>query len=181
MWVGRQGARLTAYELVYEQMPATLVTDSMAAALMATRRVSAVVVGADRVTANGDTANKIGTYQLAIVARHHGVPFFVAAPTTSIDVALASGAAIPIEERKPTELTQVAGAALDAATGNVAAPLALQTVHVSAPGIAVWNPGFDVTPASLITAIITERGVIERAPDATAFDVAGFLRTAAAL
>ena len=158
-------------------MPATLVTDSMAAALMAQRRVTAVVVGADRVAANGDTANKIGTYQLAIVARYHNVPFYVAAPCTSIDTSLLSGAAIPIEERKPAELAQVAGAEIDAATGQIAAPLVLRTVHVSAPGIGVWNPGFDVTPAALITGIITERGVITKArADAPAFDIVGFLK-----
>jgi methylthioribose-1-phosphate isomerase len=171
-----QGARLTAYELVHERMPATLVTDSMVAALMAQRRVSAVVVGADRVAANGDTANKIGTYQLAIVAQHHRVPFYVAAPCTSIDVSLPSGAAIPIEERKPHELSQVAGADVDPASGQVRTPLAWRTVHVSAPGIAVWNPGFDVTPAALITALVTERGVLRKAPGASTFDVAGFLR-----
>ena len=104
-----QGARLTAYELVHEEIPATLITDSMAAALMRTFKLAAVVVGADRVTRNGDTANKIGTYQLAIVARHHGVPFYVAAPSTSIDLEMASGSEIPIEERPHNELTSVQG------------------------------------------------------------------------
>jgi S-methyl-5-thioribose-1-phosphate isomerase len=137
-----QGARLTAYELVYEKIPSTLITDSMGAALMQRKGLSAVVVGADRVANDGSTANKIGTYALAIAARHHGVPFFVAAPTTTLDCGLASGAAIHIEERPADELTHWAGA------------------RVAADGIGVWNPSFDVTPPELITAIVTERGLI---------------------
>lgn len=137
-----QGARLTAFELVYEQIPATLITDSMAAAAMAHRGVSAVVVGADRVVANGDTANKIGTYQLAIVAKHHGVPFYVAAPSSSCDLHLETGKEIVIEERPSQELTDLNG------------------VRIAAQGIRVWNPAFDVTPHELITGgIITELGV----------------------
>lgn len=137
-----QGARLTAYELVFENIPSTLICDSMAAALMRQRGVSAVVVGADRVAANGDTANKIGTYQLAVVAKHHDVPFYVAAPTTSIDLSLANGDAIPIEERPAREMTHI------------------MNIPLAAPGINCWNPAFDVTPAYLITGgIITERGV----------------------
>lgn len=137
-----QGSRLTAYELLHDRIPATLICDSMAAALMATRRVDAVVVGADRVTANGDTANKIGTYQLAICARHHGVPFYVASPTTTVDPGKASGREIPIEERPAAEMTSVQG------------------VHLAPAGIECWNPAFDVTPADLITGgIITEKGV----------------------
>lgn len=137
-----QGARLTAYELVYERIPATLICDSMGAALMQRKGVSAVVVGADRVANDGSTANKIGTYALAIAAKHHGVPFFVAAPTTTLDASLPSGAAIHIEERPADELTHWAGA------------------PVAAKGVGVWNPSFDVTPPELITAIITERGVL---------------------
>ncbi|KAF3829377.1 methylthioribose-1-phosphate isomerase isoform X1 [Mirounga leonina] len=137
-----QGARLTAFELVYEQIPATLIADSMAAAAMAHRGVSAVVVGADRVVANGDTANKVGTYQLAIAAKHHGIPFYVAAPSSSCDLRLETGREIVIEERPGQELTDVKG------------------IRIAAPGIGVWNPAFDVTPHELITGgIITELGV----------------------
>ncbi|XP_055399148.1 methylthioribose-1-phosphate isomerase isoform X2 [Bubalus kerabau] len=137
-----QGARLTAFELVYEQIPATLIADSMAAAAMAHQGVSAVVVGADRVVANGDTANKVGTYQLAIAAKHHGIPFYVAAPSSSCDLRLETGREIVIEERPGQELTDING------------------VRIAAPGIGVWNPAFDVTPHDLITGgIITELGV----------------------
>jgi methylthioribose-1-phosphate isomerase len=137
-----QGARLTAYELVYEQIPATLICDSMVATLMSRRRVSAVVTGADRIAANGDTANKVGTYQIAIIARHHNVPFYVVAPSTSVDLNTASGDEIVIEERSALEMTSIAG------------------VPVAAKGIACWNPAFDVTPAELITGgIVTEFGV----------------------
>ncbi|XP_037946457.1 methylthioribose-1-phosphate isomerase isoform X2 [Teleopsis dalmanni] len=129
-----QGARLTAYELVHEKLPATLVLDSMVAALLRAKHIAAVVVGADRVAANGDTANKIGTYQIAVVAKHHDVPFYVAAPLTSIDLQIPSGDHIIIEERPDREMTHV--------------------------GINCWNPAFDVTPASLITGIITEIGVL---------------------
>ncbi|XP_003700639.2 methylthioribose-1-phosphate isomerase isoform X1 [Megachile rotundata] len=136
-----QGARLTAYELVYEKIPATLICDDMVAALMKSRNISAVVVGADRVAANGDTANKIGTYQIAIVAKYHNVPFYVAAPRTSIDFSIPSGDHIIIEERPERELTHI------------------NNQRVAAPGIQCWNPAFDVTPASLIRGIITEVGV----------------------
>lgn len=137
-----QGARLTAFELVYEKIPATLIADSMVAFLMATKKVDCVIVGADRVVANGDTANKIGTYQLAISAWQHKIPFIVAAPLTSIDTKLASGSDIHIEERPANELTHVDGR------------------RIAAEGIGVWNPSFDVTPASFISAIVTERGAI---------------------
>ncbi|SPP81132.1 methylthioribose-1-phosphate isomerase [Drosophila guanche] len=140
-----QGARLTAYELVHEKFPATLVLDSMVAALLRAKNVAAVVVGADRVAANGDTANKIGTYQIAVVARHHDVPFYVAAPLTSIDLHIPSGDHIIIEERPDREMTHVG------------------EHRIAAPGINCWNPAFDVTPASLITGIITERGVFKPA------------------
>lgn len=137
-----QGARLTAYEAVAEGFPATLITDSMAALAMREKSITAVVVGADRVVANGDTANKVGTYQLAIAAKHHGIPFYVAAPSTSCDLSLESGRDIVIEERPAEELTSING------------------VPVAAPGIDVWNPAFDVTPHQLITGgIITELGV----------------------
>lgn len=137
-----QGSRLTAYELVYEKINATLICDSMAAILMQQKNISAVVVGADRVVANGDTANKIGTYQLAIVAKYHNVPFYVACPLTTYDGTRRSGVEIVIEERPAKEMTTVKG------------------VQVAAEGINCWNPAFDVTPAELITGgIITEFGV----------------------
>ncbi|XP_069783309.1 methylthioribose-1-phosphate isomerase [Narcine bancroftii] len=137
-----QGARLTAYELTHEKIPATLIADSMVAMLMKEKHISAVMVGADRIAANGDTANKIGTYQLAIVAEYHGIPFYVAAPSSSCDLALESGEQIVVEERPASELTDING------------------VRVAAPGIRVWNPAFDITPHNLITAgIITEFGV----------------------
>lgn len=113
----------------------------MVAALMRQRRISAVVVGADRVAANGDTANKIGTYQIAVLARYHGVPFYVAAPHTSIDMSISGGDRIVIEERPDREMTHIG------------------EHRIAAPGIACWNPAFDVTPAELIAAIVTEKGV----------------------
>ncbi|XP_046738736.1 methylthioribose-1-phosphate isomerase isoform X1 [Diprion similis] len=136
-----QGARLTAYELVHEKMPATLICDDMVAALMKSRTISAVIVGADRVAANGDTANKIGTYQIAVVAKYHSVPFYVAAPFTSIDFTIPSGDRIIIEERPEREMTHI------------------NDQRVAAAGIQCWNPAFDVTPAALITGIVTEKGV----------------------
>jgi methylthioribose-1-phosphate isomerase len=154
-----QGARLTAFELVHEGIPATLITDSMAAFLMKSKGIHGVVVGADRVAANGDTANKVGTYQLAIAARYHGVPFFVAAPLTSIDLGTPDGGSIPIEERPASELTDLAG------------------VRIAAQGIGVWNPGFDVTPAELITGIVTELGVVTKPEGAERFDLARQLKS----
>ncbi|PWK89924.1 S-methyl-5-thioribose-1-phosphate isomerase [Fulvimonas soli] len=145
----QQGARLTMYELVRDGIPAKLIADSAAAHLMRSGQVQWVIVGADRIAANGDTANKIGTYQLAIAARHHGVKFMVAAPSSTVDMATPSGEAIEIELRDPAELLAVAGR---------------RTV---VEGAEAWNPVFDVTPAALIDAIVTERGVIER-PDAAA-------------
>ena len=138
-----QGARLTAFEIVEDSLPGTLIADSMASALMAVKGVDCVVVGADRVAANGDSANKIGTYQLAIAAKYHNVPFFVAAPTTTLDLTMASGAEIEIEERSPEELTSIFGQ------------------RIAPEGISAWNPAFDVTPCALIKGIITEIGVIE--------------------
>ncbi|MDH4248518.1 MAG: S-methyl-5-thioribose-1-phosphate isomerase [Deltaproteobacteria bacterium] len=136
-----QGAHLTTWELAQHGVPHTLICDNMAAMLMRTRKIHSVWVGADRIAANGDSANKIGTYSLAVVARHHGVPFHVVAPSSTLDLHLDTGAGIPIEERHPAE---------------VAAPEG----HVIAPAdTSVWNPAFDVTPGELITAIVTERGV----------------------
>jgi methylthioribose-1-phosphate isomerase len=136
-----QGARLTAWELDRLGIPATLVADVMAGSLMASEDVDLVVVGADRIAANGDVANKIGTYSLAVLAAHHGLPFYVAAPTSTIDLATPTGADIPVEERSPEEVRIVGGARL--------AP----------EGFAALNRAFDVTPAALVTAIITELGV----------------------
>jgi methylthioribose-1-phosphate isomerase len=140
-----QGARLTAWELMADGIPTTVICDNMAASLMRSGKIQAVVVGADRIAANGDTANKIGTYSVAILAKEHGIPFYVAAPWSTIDLATATGAAIPIEERPHTEVTHHAGRQL---TPN---------------GVNICNPAFDVTPAKYIAAIITERGVL-RAP-----------------
>lgn len=135
-----QGARLTAYELVHDKIPATLICDDMVAAVLKTKKITAVVVGADRVTLNGDTANKIGTYQIAILAKYHNVPFYVAAPQSSIDTNMHNGDDIIIEKRSAEEITHI--------NGN----------RIAAEGIDCWNPAFDVTPASLITGIITEIG-----------------------
>jgi methylthioribose-1-phosphate isomerase len=139
----QQGARLTMWELVRDGIPAKLIADSAASHLMKAGEVKWVIVGADRIAANGDTANKIGTYQLAIAARHHGVKFMVVAPSSTVDMATASGEDIEIELRDSAELLSVAGR---------------RTV---VEGADAWNPVFDVTPASLIDAIVTERGVIE--------------------
>jgi methylthioribose-1-phosphate isomerase len=158
-----QGSRLTAFELVHDQIPATLVTDSMAAALLQLRRetenIAGIVVGADRVAANGDTANKIGTYSLAILAKYHGVKFLVAAPRTTIDLRTKSGNDIVIEERPGKEVTLVKGPRHDGVTLDLAV---VETVSIAASGIGVWNPAFDVTPAELIDGIITEVGVMEK-------------------
>lgn len=137
-----QGARLTAWELVQEGIPVTLIVDSAAGALLRTGVMACVIVGADRVAANGDVANKIGTYTLAVLAREHGVPLYVAAPTSTLDLATPSGDAIPIEERGWQEVFEVGQSA------------------VAPAGARAWNPAFDVTPAHLVTAIITERGVV---------------------
>ena len=140
-----QGARLTAWELVRDGIETTIITDSMAGALMRQGKVNFVVVGADRIAANGDTANKIGTYTVAVLAREHQIPFYVAAPLSTIDLATPDGQHIPIEERNAREVTHVGSAQL--------AP----------EGAHVWNPAFDVTPSHLIAGIITERGIF-RAP-----------------
>jgi methylthioribose-1-phosphate isomerase len=140
-----QGARLTAWELMADGIPTTVICDNMAASLMQAGKIQAVVVGADRIAANGDTANKIGTYNVAILAKEHGIPFYVAAPWSTIDTATPTGASIPIEERSAVEVTHHGGKQL--------------TPH----GVGIRNPAFDVTPARYITAIFTERGVL-RAP-----------------
>ncbi|KAI6717101.1 hypothetical protein B2J93_5556 [Marssonina coronariae] len=159
-----QGSRLTAFELVYENIPSTLVTDSMAGALFARKKgennIAAVIVGADRVARNGDTANKIGTYSLAVLARYHGIKFVVAAPTTSIDLETETGASIKIEDRAGTELTQTTGAVVGPHGQVVAAET--QRVAIADQRIEVWNPSFDVTPHELIDAIITESGEVLR-------------------
>jgi methylthioribose-1-phosphate isomerase len=140
-----QGARLTAWELMADGIPTTVICDNMAASLMRAGKIKAVVVGADRIAANGDFANKIGTYNVAILAKEHGIPFYCAAPWSTIDTATPTGDAIPIEERSAVEVTHHGGKQL--------------TPH----GVGICNPAFDVTPAKYVTAIITERGVL-RAP-----------------
>ncbi len=148
----QQGARLTAWELLQDGIPATLIADSAAAHLMKTGAVQWVIVGADRICANGDTANKIGTYQLAISARHHGAKFMVVAPSSTVDMQTASGDLIEIEERDPAELYGIGG------------------TRTVAEGVPAWNPVFDVTPASLIDAIVTEKGIVEH-PDTASMRV----------
>jgi methylthioribose-1-phosphate isomerase len=138
-----QGARLTAWELLQEGIPVTLITDSMAGCFMQQRKIDCVIVGADRIAANGDVANKIGTYTLAVLARENKVPFYVAAPTSTIDLSLSSGDKIPIEERSPDEVTHIQG------------------VRIAPEGVRAANPAFDVTPHRYVTAIITERGIIK--------------------
>ena len=136
-----QGARLTAWELAQDGIPLTLITDNMVGHFLKTGKIGAVIVGADRIAANGDTANKIGTYQIAVLARENSVPFYVAAPISTLDLSLPSGEGIPIEERPAEEVTHIRGVQI-------------------APDVEAANPAFDVTPARLITAIITERGVV---------------------
>ncbi|MEX2431039.1 MAG: S-methyl-5-thioribose-1-phosphate isomerase [Dehalococcoidia bacterium] len=156
-----QGARLTAWELVRMGIPASLIVDSAAGSLMARGEIGAVIVGADRIAANGDTANKIGTYSLAVLAGAHGIPFYVAAPFSSIDLGMGNGGEMPIEERPAQEVTELAGQ------------------RVAAEGIGVRNPAFDVTPARYITAIITERGTL-RPPYETALRTIAHKETAGA-
>ena len=140
-----QGARLTAWELMKDNIPTTVLCDNMSAHLMSKGRIQAVIVGADRIAANGDTANKIGTYGVSILAKEHGIPFYVAAPFNTIDLETATGEGIPIEQRSPREVTHSNG------------------IQMTPDGVGIENPAFDVTPAKYITAIITERGVL-RAP-----------------
>lgn len=141
-----QGARLTAWELAQDGIPATLIADSSAGYLMGRNEIDAVIVGADRVAANGDVANKIGTYAVAVLAQRHGIPFYVACPLSTVDLAIACGANIPIEERGADEVTGYGG------------------VRWAPEGVSVRNPVFDVTPAALVTALVTEKGVVY-APD----------------
>jgi methylthioribose-1-phosphate isomerase len=136
-----QGSRLTAWELHKDRIPVTVIADNMAGLVLSRGKVSCVIVGTDRTAANGDVANKIGTYPLAVMARRHGVPFYVAAPLSSIDLDCPGAAAIPIEERPGRELTEFAGR------------------RIAPAGVAAMNPAFDVTPAELVTAIVTERGI----------------------
>ncbi|MBZ4646558.1 MAG: methylthioribose-phosphate isomerase [Petroclostridium sp.] len=137
-----QGARLTAFELQHEGIPVTLITDNMAGHFMKQKKINCVIVGADRITTNGDVANKIGTYSVAVLAKENNIPFYVAAPISTIDFSLEDGEQIPIEERNPQEVTHIAG------------------VQIAPEGIKVANPAFDVTPNKYVTAIITEKGVI---------------------
>jgi methylthioribose-1-phosphate isomerase len=141
-----QGSRLTAWELLQDQIPCTLITDSMAGSLMRRGKIDLCIVGADRITANGDTANKIGTYSVAVLAKAHTIPFYVAAPMSTIDFSLRSGKSIPIEERDPEEVSSM--------------PTASGRVATAPKGVPVYNPAFDVTPAGLISRIITERGAV---------------------
>jgi methylthioribose-1-phosphate isomerase len=140
-----QGARLTAWELMKDRIPVTLITDNMAGYLMAKGEIDCAIVGADRIAANGDVANKIGTYTVAVLAKEHGLPFYVVAPTSTFDLSLSSGKEIPIEERNAGEVTHVQG------------------VRVAPEGVGIRNPAFDVTPNHLVTAIVCENGVA-RAP-----------------
>src|SRR5689334_1268190 len=140
-----QGSRLTAWELMKDGIPTTVISDNMAGAMMLQGKIGAIVVGADRIAANGDVANKIGTYTVAVLAREHGIPFYVAAPISTVDLATADGSGIPIEQRNAREVTHIAGR------------------QMVPDGVGVENPAFDVTPAKYVTAIITERG-IARAP-----------------
>jgi methylthioribose-1-phosphate isomerase len=138
-----QGARLTAWELAKDHIPVTLITDNMAGYLMGKGLIDAVIVGADRIAANGDTANKIGTYSVAILAKEHGIPFYVAAPCSTIDSQIKSGEAIPIEERNEREVTHLGGK------------------RVAALGVSILNPAFDVTPNAYIAGILTEKGILK--------------------
>jgi len=139
-----QGCRLTAWELVQQKIPATVITDNMAGALMREGKINLVLVGADRIASNGDTANKIGTYSLAVLSRWHGIPFYVAAPTSTLDLNLASGRDIPIEQRDMKEVTHFRGS------------------RITPKGVKAFNPAFDVTPHSMIHAIITEKGIVRK-------------------
>jgi len=137
-----QGARLTCWELLREKIDTTLICDNMAASLMSKGKVDIILAGADRIASNGDTANKIGTYMLAVLAKHHRVPFYIVAPSSTFDLTIRSGKQIPIEERKAEEVTHFAG------------------VATAPKGVKVYNPAFDVTPAKLITGIVTQYGII---------------------
>jgi methylthioribose-1-phosphate isomerase len=150
-----QGARLTAWELTRRGIPVTLICDNMAAQVMKEGKVQLVIVGADRIASNGDTANKIGTYGVALLAEAHGVPFYVAAPSSTFDLSIPDGSAIPIEQRDPREITH--------GFGRQTAP----------DGVEVYNPAFDVTPAELIAGIITEKGIIRPVNNRSVHEVLG--------
>jgi methylthioribose-1-phosphate isomerase len=139
-----QGCRLTAWELVQQKIPATVITDNMAGALMREGKINLVLVGADRIASNGDTANKIGTYSLAVLSKWHGIPFYVAAPASTLDLTLASGRDIPIEQRDMKEVTHFRGS------------------RITPKGVKAFNPAFDVTPHSMIHAIVTEKGIVRK-------------------
>lgn len=172
-----QGSRLTGYELIHDNIPCTLITDSMAAALMRLKResecIAAVVVGADRVVANGDTANKIGTYSLAVLAKYHGVKFVVAAPRTTIDLFTKSGEEIVIEERDQVEVTRLKGPLVNSEGKVDEERMRVEQISTAAARTEAWNPSFDVTPKDLIDAIVTEVGFVEK-NERGEFDLRGF-------
>ncbi|CAG8524722.1 10982_t:CDS:2 [Acaulospora colombiana] len=190
-----QGSRLTAYELLHDQIPSTLICDSMVSSLLSSsvlphlkscqvitensNKITAIIVGADRIARNGDTANKIGTYQLAVIAKHHDVMFIVAASFTSIDLTIKNGKDIVIEERSEDEVVLVSGASVNNGGGFKEAEyesgkIIISKVRVPPTGVKVWNPSFDVTPARLITAIVTEKGVFERREGMNEFNLEEF-------
>ena len=177
-----QGSRLTGYELIHSDIPCTLITDSMAAALMRLKHesesIAAVIVGADRVVANGDTANKIGTYSLAVLAKYHGLKFIVAAPRTTIDLGIKSGEEIVIEERDQVEVTRVKGPVINHEGKIDEEQMRVEQISTAAARTEAWNPSFDVTPKELIDAIVTEVGVVEK-NEKGVFDLKGFLEGAA--
>ena len=152
-----QGSRLTALELISDGIPSTLITDSMAGALMAAGKIDAIVVGADRIVANGDTANKIGTYSLSVLANYHNVKFYIAAPIETLDPKTKDGSDIIIEQRNTKEVTHIKG------------------IQIAPDNMDVWNPAFDVTPYSLIEAIITDKGIIEKPSANSPFDIQSFI------
>lgn len=165
-----QGSRLTGYELLHDNIPSTLITDSMAGALLSLKgkseNITCIIVGADRVAANGDTANKIGTYSLACLAKHHKIKFIVAAPRTTIDLNTPTGAEIIIEERKPAEVTTIKGPSVTRAKdGSFKVGTDVHEVAIAADLHGAWNPAFDVTSHDLIDCIVTEKGVVEKDED----------------
>jgi methylthioribose-1-phosphate isomerase len=155
-----QGSRLTAWELMRDKIPTTVISDNMAGTIMRQGKIDAVIVGADRIAANGDVANKVGTYTVAILAKEHGIPFYVAAPFSTIDLDTADGSQIPIEQRASNEVTHLAGK------------------QIAPSGVKVENPAFDVTPARYVTAIITERGVVREPYTDSLREIAGLKITA---
>ncbi len=150
-----QGSRLTAWELVKDGIPTTVISDNMSGAMMHQGRIGAVIVGADRIAANGDVANKIGTYTVAVLAKEHGIPFYVAAPISTVDLETPDGGKIPIEQRNAAEVTHIAGK------------------QMTPPGVEIENPAFDVTPAKYVSAIVTERGIARAPYEQSLRDLAG--------